>query len=45
MQEEVEAEIVKAQTVGFMGIMTKKPEFLKDPKLFDPERPIRPHKY
>jgi hypothetical protein len=45
MQHDVEAEIHKAQMIGFMGVMTKKPQFLKDPKLFDPERPIRPHKY
>lgn len=45
MQEEVETEIVKAQAIGFMGVVTKNPKFLKDPKLFDPERPIRPHKY
>lgn len=45
MQEEVEKEIKKAQSMGFMGCMTKNPEFLKDPKLFDPEKPLRPHKY
>lgn len=45
MQARVEDEIIKAQAVGLMGVMTKKVEFLKDPKLFDPEKPLRPHKY
>lgn len=45
MQERVEKEIARAQFIGLMGSWTKKPEFLKDPKLFDPERPIRNHKY
>lgn len=44
-QEMVEKEIVKAQSVGYMGSYHKSNDFLKDPKLFDPERPIRPHKY
>lgn len=44
-QEKVEREIAKAQAVGFMGFVTKEPRYLKDPPLFDPERPIRPHKY
>lgn len=45
MQTRVENEIMKAQGLGFMGVLTKRVEFLKDPKLFDPERPLRPHKY
>ena len=45
MQARVEDEIMKAQAMGFMGVLTKRVEFLKDPKLFDPERPLRPHKY
>jgi small subunit ribosomal protein S18 len=45
MQEIVETEIGKAQNIGMMGIMTKEVTFLKDPKLYDPEKPIRPHKY
>lgn len=44
-QEMVEKEIAKAQSVGFMGFVTKDPKYLKDPSLFDPERPIRSHKY
>jgi len=44
-QEQVEKEIAKAQSVGFMGFVTKDTQFIKDPKLFDPERPIRSHKY
>ncbi|KYM83755.1 hypothetical protein ALC53_05802 [Atta colombica] len=28
-----------------MGYWTKEPEYVKDPKLFDPNRPFRPHKY
>lgn len=45
MQEKVENEISKAQGVAFMGYYNKNVGFLKDPKLFDPERPTRPHKY
>jgi small subunit ribosomal protein S18 len=45
MQEKVEAEILRAQSCGLMGYYHKDVSYLKDPKLFDPERPIRPHKY
>lgn len=44
-QEIVEKEIMKSQTAGHMGTYHKSVEFLKDPRLFDSERPIRPHKY
>lgn len=44
-QEIVEREIKKAKTAGIMATYLKSPEFLADPRLFDPERPIRPHKY
>jgi small subunit ribosomal protein S18 len=45
MQEKVEKEIIKAQGCGLMGYYNKSVDFLKDPKLFNPEKPIRPHKY
>jgi small subunit ribosomal protein S18 len=45
MQQKVESEIIKATTIGLMGVVTKDVKYLKDPKLFDPENPIRPHKY
>lgn len=41
----VSVEIRRAQDAGHMPIYNKAPEFLRDPKLFDPERPLRPHKY
>ncbi|XP_065080209.1 small ribosomal subunit protein bS18m [Ochlerotatus camptorhynchus] len=44
-QEQVENEIIKAQNAGFMPTYHKAVEFLEDPKLFNPERPMRPHKY
>ncbi|CAD7090601.1 unnamed protein product [Hermetia illucens] len=44
-QEQVEKEIIKAQNCALMPTYHKSVEFLQDPKLFDPERPIRPHKY
>lgn len=44
-QEKVESEITKAQGCGLMGYYHKNVQFLKDPKLFDPERPLRPHKF
>lgn len=43
--EQVEAEILKAQTCGLIPYYHKDQKFLKDPKLFDPEKPIRYHKY
>ncbi|KAI4502133.1 hypothetical protein M0802_002815 [Mischocyttarus mexicanus] len=44
-QERVENEILKAQNAGFMGYFTKDPRYVNDPPLFDPNRPLRPHKY
>lgn len=44
-QEKVEAEIIKSQGCALMGYFHKNVAYLKDPKLFDPERPLRPHKY
>jgi len=37
--------IEQARTFGYMATYLKEAEFLKDPKLCDPERPIRPHPY
>uniref|UniRef100_A0A182MQG5 28S ribosomal protein S18c, mitochondrial n=1 Tax=Anopheles culicifacies TaxID=139723 RepID=A0A182MQG5_9DIPT len=42
---QVEREIIKAQNAGFMPTYHKAVEFLNDPKLFDPEKAVRPHKY
>lgn len=44
-QAEVEREIAKSQSAGYMPAYHKFTEFLKDPKICDPERPVRPHKY
>lgn len=44
-QDRVEQEIMKSHRTGYMGSYHKGVEFLNDPKLFDPERPIRPHNY
>ncbi|TMW47334.1 hypothetical protein DOY81_007584 [Sarcophaga bullata] len=44
-QKEVEMAIIKAQNCAMMPTYHKEVEFMKDPKLFDPEKPIRPHKY
>lgn len=44
-QMQVEAEILKAQSAGFMPVYLKEVSFIRDPKLFDPEKPVRPHKY
>lgn len=44
-QKEVELAIIKAQNCAMMPTYHKEVEFMKDPKLFDPEKPIRPHKY
>lgn len=44
-QEEVEKAIVRAQNCALMPGYHKATDFLQDPKLFDPEKPLRPHKY
>lgn len=44
-QEIVEAEILKAQSAGLMATYLKEPCYLEDPKLFDSENPIRPHRF
>ncbi|KAH8278480.1 hypothetical protein KR018_003850, partial [Drosophila ironensis] len=44
-QEEVEQAILRAQQCLLMPGYHKDLDFLQDPKLFDPERPVRPHKY
>ncbi|XP_011301401.1 28S ribosomal protein S18c, mitochondrial [Fopius arisanus] len=44
-QEKVEREILKAQNCGFMPVYNKVPEYLHDPRLFDPDHPFRPHKF
>lgn len=41
----VEAEIDKAQKAGLMASYLKEPCYLKDPVLFDPEKPVRPHRF
>ncbi|XP_045455407.1 28S ribosomal protein S18c, mitochondrial [Melitaea cinxia] len=41
----VEAEIRKAQNCGYMPYYYEDKTFLKDPKLFDPENPIRSHRF
>ncbi|XP_037719038.1 28S ribosomal protein S18c, mitochondrial [Drosophila subpulchrella] len=44
-QEQVEQAILRAQQCLLMPGYHKDLDFLQDPKLFDPERPVRPHKY
>ncbi|XP_015174115.1 PREDICTED: 28S ribosomal protein S18c, mitochondrial [Polistes dominula] len=44
-QQKVETEILKAQNAGLMGYFTKDPRYVNDPPLFNPDRPLRPHKY
>ncbi|KAK4325032.1 hypothetical protein Pmani_004343 [Petrolisthes manimaculis] len=44
-QERLENAIKKSQNAGFMAVMLKSVEFLKDPKLFDPNNPFKPHNY
>lgn len=41
----VEAEILKAQNCAYMPYYYKDKQFLKDPKLFDPENPVRSHRF
>lgn len=42
-QKILEEEIAKAQRSGMMAYYLKEVDYLKDPKLFDPNKPIRPH--
>lgn len=42
-QQQVEKAIKLSQASGFMPIYHKAPEFFTDPKLYDPEKPIRSH--
>ncbi|KAL0811572.1 hypothetical protein ABMA28_009955 [Loxostege sticticalis] len=44
-QEQVEAEISKAQNCAYMPYYYKDKTFLKDPKLFDPSNPVRSHRF
>ncbi|CAL1679454.1 unnamed protein product [Lasius platythorax] len=44
-QKRLEEEITKAQSAGLMGYWTKEVKYVKDPQLFDPNNPFRPHKF
>lgn len=44
-QAQVEKEIEKAQQAALMPSYIKSPEFLKCPRLFNPDKPIRASKY
>uniref|UniRef100_A0A0A1WGN9 28S ribosomal protein S18c, mitochondrial n=1 Tax=Zeugodacus cucurbitae TaxID=28588 RepID=A0A0A1WGN9_ZEUCU len=44
-QEQVEKAIIRAQNCALMPTYHKELDFMQDPRLFDPEKPIRPHKY
>lgn len=44
-QMEVEKAIKYSQACGFMPTYHKSLEFVNDPKLYDPEKPTRPHPY
>uniref|UniRef100_A0A1I7TV30 28S ribosomal protein S18c, mitochondrial n=1 Tax=Caenorhabditis tropicalis TaxID=1561998 RepID=A0A1I7TV30_9PELO len=37
--------IAKSRRVGFMPIFVKDPKYARDPKLFDPLKPLRPHSF
>ncbi|KAF1766373.1 hypothetical protein GCK72_006330 [Caenorhabditis remanei] len=37
--------IAKSRRAGFMPIFVKDPKYARDPKLFDPLKPIRPHSF
>lgn len=44
-QERLEMTVERSRRAGYLAVMLKSVEFLKDPKLFDPNNPIRPHNY
>ncbi|OZC10825.1 putative ribosomal protein S18 [Onchocerca flexuosa] len=37
--------IALSRRAGYMPVLIKDPKYLRDPKLFDPLKPIRPHSY
>ncbi|KAH7731076.1 Protein T14B4.2 [Aphelenchoides avenae] len=37
--------IALSRRAGYMPILVKDPKYLRDPKLFDPMRPIMPHSF
>lgn len=37
--------IALSRRVGYMPVFVKEPKYLRDPKLFDPLKPIRPHSH
>ncbi|CAJ0927412.1 unnamed protein product, partial [Mesorhabditis belari] len=37
--------ISTSRKAGYMPILVKDPKYLKDPKLFDPLKPLRPHSF
>uniref|UniRef100_A0A0K0FKU0 28S ribosomal protein S18c, mitochondrial (inferred by orthology to a human protein) n=1 Tax=Strongyloides venezuelensis TaxID=75913 RepID=A0A0K0FKU0_STRVS len=37
--------IALSRRAGYMPVLVKNPKYLKDPKLFDPFKPIRKHSY
>lgn len=44
-QKQVEKAIQRSQSCGFMPVYHKSIEFFEDPRLYDPEKPIRSHPY
>nr|CAG4644513.1 EOG090X0N7H [Lepidurus arcticus] len=44
-QKIVKDQILKAQSFGYVPVSIKTPQYLKDPKLFDPGHPLRPHRF
>ncbi|XP_043208400.1 28S ribosomal protein S18c, mitochondrial-like [Amphibalanus amphitrite] len=43
--KKLDAEYKKAIACGYMGVMMKEVEFLRDPKICDPTNPVRPHRF
>ncbi|CAJ0580061.1 unnamed protein product, partial [Mesorhabditis spiculigera] len=44
-QERLLKTIALSRKAGYMPVLVKDPKYLKDPKLFDPLRPLRPHSF
>ncbi|KAK6024681.1 putative ribosomal protein S18, partial [Ostertagia ostertagi] len=44
-QEKLVRTIALSRKAGYMPIFVKDPKYTRDPKLFDPLRPIRPHSF
>ncbi|VDP52697.1 unnamed protein product [Soboliphyme baturini] len=44
-QRRLRAAVLLSRKAGYLPVFNKEPRFLRDPRLFDPMKPSRPHPY